>query len=268
MKPNFLPVREFETIFEGFQACEKEGEDSLPFVVRSSKNNSDVKPNGTAWPTVEMIRRQLGKEKNIRGYACGKTVFMSGMKTLEQYDSSTMMHNVVDAESTRSSTSLLPQSMITMNETSRVEQENWLAYVVSPTSNTIGTLHCDPPFGSNWQYVAEGRKIWYTISPKNFDIKSYNSKLDSTNNDSTICKCTTKEEESKNEVNLVKAPPDMEKLSMTHDVYSVTIAPGDFISVPIFWPHAIQTIEKVLGLSGYSIIPNIMLSPRSETGDY
>jgi hypothetical protein len=28
----------------------------------------------------------------------------------------------------------------------------------------LGALHIDPPFGSNWQYLASGRKTWCCLS--------------------------------------------------------------------------------------------------------
>jgi hypothetical protein len=70
---------------------------------------------------------------------------------------------------------------------------------------------------SNWQFIAQGRKTWYTVSPNSsinyvstFDVKKHDSH---------------------------NKAPDMNSLSMLHDVYNATIGAGDFISVPIFWPH-------------------------------
>ena len=68
-------------------------------------------------------------------------------------------------------------------------------------------------------------------------------------------------------------PPDMKALSLLHDCYRVDIGPGDFVSVPIHWPHSINTTGASLGLSGYGAVPTSMLSPRqsgaeSGAGDY
>ena len=154
---NFLPFREFATIAQGYEACELEGAESLPFIVRASSlakigqvYKGDVDAVNTSWPSVAMIRKQLGFEVDVHGYSCdnGDTVQMSGIDTLVHYDAATLRHNVVDAESKRSCTSLLSTNMIARNQSSRVDQENWLAYVVSPLSTKgIGALHCDPPFG-------------------------------------------------------------------------------------------------------------------------
>ena len=248
---NYIPFREFDSVTKGFEACEIEGKLAVPFVVRASSlalsgiNKGDVGGDDSSWPSLAKIRKQLRLEGYIEGYSCvnNEKISMSGADTLIAHDNCKLNHNIIDSISTRSSTSLLSEQMIKLNKTSRVEEQHWLAYVVSPVSNHIGALHCDPPFGSNWQFMAEGEKTWYAISPKEFDIKLFDCQGNA---------------------------PDMKKLSLLHDTYKVTISPGDFVSVPIFWPHAIQTNIAAIGLSGYSIVPSALLSPRDENddGDY
>jgi len=244
----YIPFREFNTVTKGFEACEAEGQLAVPFVVRASAlalsgiNKGDVGANKSSWPSLAKIRNQLGLEAYIEGYSCvnSEKISLSGADTLIAHDNGTLNHNVIDSISTRSSTSLLSEQMINVNKSSRVDEQNWLAYVVSPVSNQIGALHCDPPFGSNWQFMAEGKKTWYAVSPKEFDIKLFD--------------CHGK-------------APDMKKISLLYDTYKVSIGPGDFVSVPIFWPHAIQTNIAAIGLSGYSLVPSALLSPRDENDD-
>lgn len=244
---NFLPFRCFATVKEGYDTCEVEGKRALPFVVRANADLSTT-DTATSWPSPSTIRKQLSRESEIKGYSVveGKqtSTVLSGRETLQHLDAHTLRHNVVDAESTRSSTSLLCQELVQLNTASRVEREHWLAYVVSPASNTNGTLHCDPPYGSNWQYLAEGTKTWHAVDNATFDIQQYDEHKE---NDDT------------------RAPPDLTALSLLHDVYATEIGPGDFVSVPIHWAHSINTTSKCVGLSGYTIVPSVLLSPRSET---
>jgi len=226
--------REFPSITEGFSACELEGTESLPFIVRGGEEGT--------WASLASIRKQLGRESSVKGYSVtgkGETIYMSGQDTMTCFDDETMTHNVVDAESTRSATALLSDDMTSISTESRVDRENWCAYVVSPTSHECGTLHCDPPHGSNWQYLASGEKVWYALNNNTFSLQSFEG--------------STK-------------APDMASLSLLHDCYRVVISSGDFISVPIHWAHAVDTRMAAIGLSGYSAIPTSMLSPRSLEG--
>ena len=273
---NFLSFREFETITEGYLACESEGIKSLPFVVRASSlalsgvYKGDTTSNSTSWPSLEQIRKQLSREADIKGYV-GKdntTKHMSGKDTLASYDDLSLQHNVVDSESTRSSTSLLSPEMIAISSESRVDRENWLAYVVSPASNKCGQLHTDPPHGSNWQYLSSGSKIWYCINVSTFDVKVYNVSIATATAATSIAATATVATTTTTAATAtVATPPDMEALSLLHDCYRTTINPGDFVSVPIYWAHSINTKIASIGLSGYTAIPTSMLSPRnSEAG--
>lgn len=209
--------------------------------------------DATSWPSETTIRGQMCRERDIKGYegAANEAVHMTGRDTLSCFDAGEMTHNVVDSESTRSSTSLLSGEMIALNTTSRVDSDNWLAYVVSPMSNRCGQLHKDPPHGSNWQYLSSGSKTWYAMSAA-FDLEGHNA--------------TTLEP---------GVPPDMAALSLSGDCYKAVIGAGDFVYVPIHWAHAINTTLASVGLSGYGCVPTCMLSPRSSgaesgcgSGDY
>jgi hypothetical protein len=146
-------------------------------------------------------------------------------------------HNVVDAGATRSATALLSDAVASISGASTVDRENWCAYVVSLPQH--GALHCDPPYGSAWQYLASGKKVWCALA-KTFSLQS--------------CEGATKE-------------PDMAGLSLLHACYRVVILPGDFVSVPMLWAHAVDTRTAAIGLSGYSA--STMLRPRSpEVEDY
>lgn len=253
----FRSFREFDTITEGFAAAECEGVDALPFVVRASEAalagifKSGFGADATSWPSEAMIRDQLRREQDVKGYlgAYNDAVHMTGRDTLSCFDAGTMTHNVVDSESTRSSTSLLSGEMIALNAKSRVDSDNWLAYVISPRSKGCGQLHKDPPHGSNWQYLSSGSKTWYAMSTS-FDLGVHNA--------------TTFQP---------GVPPDMAALSLTGDCYKTVIGAGDFVYVPIHWAHAISTTLASVGLSGYGCVPTCMLSPRSSgaesgSGDY
>lgn len=272
----FRPFREFDTLEEGFRACALEGAESLPFVVRGGDKT---------WASLAAIRKQLSFEASVKGYAVngvGETVYMSGRDTLTNFDDGTMVaqrqrfwfwssvdgvkrqwrrassvdgvkrraidavgygsspkaHNVVDAEATRSATALLSDAMASISGASTVDRENWCAYVVSLPQH--GALHCDPPYGSAWQYLASGEKVWFALANNTFSLQSF--------------------------AGATKAP-DMASLSLLHACYRVVIRPGDFVSVPMAWAHAVDTRTAAIGLSGYSA--STMLRPRSpEAEDY
>jgi hypothetical protein len=234
-KKSFITFREFDTVTEGFCACELEGVESLPFVVRANST-------GDSWSSLASIRKQLARESSVKGYLVsgnGETIYMSGQGTISCFDEGTMVHNVVDAESTRSATALLSSEIAFISSESRVDRENWCAYVVSPASLVCGSLHCDPPHGSNWQYLASGQKVWYALNNKTFSLQTFEGSTEA---------------------------PDMASLSLLHDCYRCIIEAGDFVSVPIHWAHAVNTRLAAIGLSGYSAIPSSLLSPRSLDG--
>jgi len=264
----FHAFREFDTITEGFVACEAEGALSLPFVVRAStlalsgvfKGNEYS--NQTSWPSLGTIRKQLSREADVKGYISkhNNTIHMNGTDTLALYDDGSMSHNVVDSESTRSCTSLLSEEMIQISSGSRVDRGNWLAYVVSPPSNCCGQLHTDPPHGSNWQYLAQGIKIWYAVN-KDFDVRIFDKAK------AEEAAAATAEDENGGATNDAKGiPPNMKALSLLQEVYRCSIGPGDFISVPIHWAHSINTTTASIGMSGYTAVPTSMLSPRHSEG--
>ncbi len=75
--------------------------------------------------------------------------------------------NVVDSVSTRG-LSLLPAALAAWNQRcgDAFDHHVSLAYVLSPAKpGVFGTLHLDPPYGSNWQYLCCGLKTWATIDP-------------------------------------------------------------------------------------------------------
>ena len=103
-----------------------------------------------------------------------------------------------------------------------------------------GALHGAPPYGSAWQYLASGEKVWFALANNTFSLQSF--------------------------AGATKAP-DMASLSLLHACYRVVIRPGDFVSVPMAWAHAVDTRTAAIGLSGYSA--STMLRPRSpEAEDY
>ncbi len=141
----------------------------------------------------------------------------------------TLKFNVVDSLSNRGYSRLLPLEIIDINTRSEVDETYWLAYVISPGKPDVcGELHVDPAYGSGWQYLIEGVKRWFVIHDSTFDLKAYQSTADAA------------------------APPNMEALAEKYKVYSAVIEAGDWISCPENFPHAVVTLEKSLGLSGYS----------------
>ena len=79
----FRPFREFESIAEGYRACEIEGAASLPFVVRGGDNT---------WASLAAIRKQLSFEASVKRYAGqGETVYMTGRDTIARFDDGTMV---------------------------------------------------------------------------------------------------------------------------------------------------------------------------------
>lgn len=50
--------------------------------------------------------------------------------------------------------------------------------------------------------------------------------------------------------------PDMVAIASRHEVWTALLLAGDFISVPVRWPHAVCTSEASVGVSGYGVVPN------------
>lgn len=241
-------VREFQSTTEGFRQCRLEGADSLPFVVRTRLGGSCSQGVET-WPNLEKVRQQIRFENKITGYDCFDTPWTkSGKEILALFDADCLHFNVIDSQSTRGSTSLLSPNMASVMRGSPVDESMWLSYVISPRSTQCGPLHEDPPFGSVWQRIVSGSKIWYCLDKKKFDLASFN----------TNRKLTELNVEQRQTHGLGKSrppPPDMISLAQENFVYRVVLNAGDFISVPTSWPHAVETTTKSVGVAGYGPVP-------------
>ena len=226
----FVDIVEYSSLEDGFNACIAQGT-GLPFVVRKTIEFAES--------TSAAISSQLRKETSVTGYQNGKSIRQSGAIALESWQNSQCVCNIVDSVSNRGKWPLLPIYLSAIAESADVEDSVLLAYVLSPVSTCMGELHVDPPFGSNWQYLAEGKKIWYAIDSSHFSLVEYNKTL--------------------GELQRLE-PPDLVNLSMKYKIFTAIIGCGDFISVPIYWPHAVFTVEISLGLSGYSATPEMIAS--------
>jgi hypothetical protein len=226
----FVEISEYHSLEDGFNACIAQGT-GVPFVVRKTEEFAES--------TSAAIASQLRKETLVIGYNKGKSVHQSGASALESWRNSQSVCNIVDSVSNRGKWPLLPTYLSSIAESADVEDMVRLAYVLSPVSTCMGELHVDPPFGSNWQYLAEGKKIWYAIDNTHFSLVDYKNDMD--------------------ELQRLE-PPDLFELSKKYRIFTTVIGCGDFISVPIYWPHAVFTVESSLGLSGYSATPEMIIS--------
>lgn len=235
-----LPIIEFSSIEEGYAAC-NENVSGTPFIVKQCASFFSEESSELAGLEV-CLRSQMRKEHDIKGYSMGRALRLSGSIILKEFDNQTLKFNVVDSVSTRGY-SLLPQYIQDLNLKSRIDDAVWLAYVLSPSNpNAIGELHIDPPYGSNWQYLVKGRKIWFTLDNREFDIVEYNQK---------------RKEESENG-DFTFTIDDILRLSTEYKVYYGVISSGDYISCPINWPHAVITLDDTIGMSGYTATPEML----------
>ena len=216
-------MKEFASFEEGFEACRQNGQ-GFPFVIRACRSFSLM--------TEAVIRNQISKERIVKGYVKGEVQLSTGQSALDAWDSQCLGFNIVDSVSSRGYSLLLPKALEIINRKADVEESLWLAYVLSPANPLqCGEIHIDPPFGSGWQYLAVGKKTWYVMDRSLFSIDDYNSSI-----------AGDKEFDA----------PDMDELSKHFEIISATIGPGDFLSCPIDWPHAVKSLEGSLGISGYS----------------
>ncbi len=139
-----------------------------------------------------------------------------------------------------------------------VDKMFWLSYVLT-LAKVQSKCHIDPPFGSGWQFLSEGRKEW-TIFDKHFFYEipvaaDQLSFLIMTKTDkfsvleirpSVAALPLTSNFNSQNDY-------DVEQLSKFYpnELYRCTLNASDFISCPEDWPHAVMTTVKTCGLSGY-----------------
>ncbi len=221
-KMGTLPFATFATMEEGYAACAESGR-GFPFVVRACA--------GFEATTEAAVRGQLGHERDIKGYTMsGGTQHLSGREALRKWDNSSLECNVVDSASTRGHTALLPAALAAISRDALVPESLWLAYVLSPEDLiNCGALHIDPPYGSGWQYLARGRKHWYALDHAAFSLADYEAAH-----------------------GCPPPPPIMHTIISKHSVVDVVIGPGDFVSCPAGWPHAVATLEASIGLSGYT----------------
>jgi hypothetical protein len=148
------------------------------------------------------------------------------------------------------------------NIASEIDEDNWLAYVISPYSN--GT------------YVVTGEKQWLCIDKDIdeafFSLEEHNATIAQATiainssmgncNDENIDKADSDADteiniEDKKIMMIVTMKEEMiESMKYNRDmsgsVYTCTLSKGDFISVPFLWPHCVKTCVKTIGLSGYS----------------
>ena len=261
--PMYLPFAEFASLAEGFAAADATPGAAFPFVVRGGVDE---------WPSVDVIRSDVRREASVKGYvgAAGRVAqTLAGARLLEAWDDESLLMNVVDAASTRSCTSLLCTTLRDRNARSdTVSSAMWLAYVVSPTSPpnddrrdggdvvVIGdaednddddderriesSLHVDPPHGSNWQYLACGTKVWFCLDAAAFSLVDYEQRASDDDGQGRRRR---------------RRMPSLDELAREFGCYKTSISAGDFVSVPINWPHAVRTTVKSIGISGYTESP-------------
>jgi hypothetical protein len=271
--PGFVPIREFASIQEGYDAV-RAAAAPFPFIVRDTLEFRDI--------TLANIRRQIKFEQQVYGYAKydDSTMRLSGIEALSQFDNDVIGFSIVDSPASRGYSSLLPQPMPTLAASSGIPTTVWLAYVLSLPSASCGTLHTDPSFGSNWQWLAEGCKTWYALDDANFSLADYNSHQRSLLSTATtiptpqVVDVNTPTEHATESIARTSSDPvpttvtslaecaplpapNMEEISQHQTVYRATIGANAFISCPMGWPHAVLTSSKSSGLSGYSETPQL-----------
>jgi hypothetical protein len=215
---------------------------AFPFVVRACADFA-------ATASEAAVRAQLQLEQDVKGYRDDDGyydhVHSSGAAALAAWDAANvaggvpLTANVIDSEAQHPGT-LLPAALRDTPGADAVSARLRLAYVISPlpaTAGDFGTLHCDPPLGSGWQFLAVGRKRWHCID-------------DGAAQAFTRASCRRH-----------RVPPDMVSIARTARVLTADISAGDFLSFPVGWPHAVATLDASLGLSGYMCSP----TPRAAT---
>jgi hypothetical protein len=235
--PLYEKIQEYASLEAGYDACNALGRGHA-FVVRAC---------GDKFGLLASIRSQIRLEKSVYGTNYGTTVtkFTSGKECLCAWDDNTLAFNVIDSVSTRGHSLLMPAYLAEIGRESGVSESMWLAYVVSAASSQCGELHVDPPFGSGWQYLAQGIKQWFIIDEQDpsFSLKSYNA------------------------TSAAASGPDMSTIAASMGsgrIYSAVISTGDFLSCPLDWPHAVFTREKSIGLSGYTATPELRQAVMAE----
>jgi hypothetical protein len=233
------PMREFESLSLGYAACEAEAV-AFPFVVRRCADFG-------ATASEAAVRAQLRLEADVRGYreedGVTERVHYTGRAALAAFDDGAaasgvapntpplLRCNVIDSQATRCG-GMLPAAMRDTPGAAAVHSSyGSLCFVLSPlpaVAGAFGTLHCDPPLGSGWQYLARGRKVWHCIDEGAAAPRAF---------DAAACK-------------LHASPPDMAAVALVARVLTAEISAGDFLSFPVNWAHAVATLEASLGLSG------------------
>ena len=129
-----------------------------------------------------------------------------------------------------------------------------LAYVMTPANDTCGSLHIDPPYGSNWQFLCTGAKVWWALDPRSgFSLPAWTAARDTAAEAGSAAGADSGVGMTRN----FSGPDAGELLALhtAHDVHTTRLAPGDFVSVPLAWPHWVATPEWSLGVSGYAETP-------------
>jgi hypothetical protein len=253
------PMREFATLSLGYAACEAEAV-AFPFVVRRCADFAVT-------ATEADVRAQLCLEEDVMGYRLedgGYTehVHQSGAAALAAWDAGNaadaaaaandddgssaqrvgLRCNVIDSHATQAG-GMLPRALRDTPGAGAVRARLRLAYVLSPlpaVAGAFGTLHCDPPLGSGWQYLARGRKRWHVIDDGATAAPAFSR---------ASCRAHA-------------SPPDVVAIARVARVLTADISAGDFLSFPVNAAHAVATLEASLGLSGYMSIP----TPRAAAG--
>ena len=157
-----IPLTEYSSIESGFLASNASLL-GIPFIVRAANLESI---NESVFPKLMHIRKQILKEQILKGYKnSGMSHIESGFQCLSDYDDDILSFNIVDSQSTRGYSLLLPKLLQDLAFESGIDSDVWLSYVISPAAIyplvSIGSTHTDPPYGSGWQYISEGMKQWY-----------------------------------------------------------------------------------------------------------
>jgi hypothetical protein len=211
---------------------------AFPFVVRACADFA-------ATASEAAVRAQLQLEQDVKGYRDDDGyydhVHSSGAAALAAWDAANvaggvpLTANVIDSEAQHPGT-LLPAALRDTPGAAAVHASLRLGYVLSPlpdVAGACGTLHCDPPMGSGWQYLSRGRKRWHVIDDGATPARAFSA---------AACKQHA-------------IPPDMAAIARVARVLTADISAGDFLSFPVSAAHAVVTLEASLGLSGYMCIP-------------